>query len=92
MLLNFDFIRYFLISGLFIGFIVLLIGVFIVVWRLFLIVDVLSYVILGGIFFGMFLFIIIFVFLVINFMWFGIFFVVIGVLLIEKLRILFFNY
>ena len=80
-LLNFDFIRYSLISGLLIGFIAPLIGAFIVVRRLSLIADALSHVTLGGISFGMFLLTIIPVFSVINPMWFGILFAVIGALL-----------
>lgn len=91
-LLNFDFMRYFLISGILIGFIVFLIGVFIVVRWLLFIVDVLSYVILGGIFFGMFLFIIMLILVFINLMWFGILFVIVGVFLIEKLRMLYIVY
>lgn len=91
-LLNFDFIRYSLISGLLIGFIAPLIGAFIVVRRLSLIADALSHVTLGGISFGMFLLSIIPVFSVINPMWFGILFAVIGALLIEKLRTSFSNY
>lgn len=91
-LLNFDFIRYSLISGLLIGFISPLIGAFIVVRRLSLIADALSHVTLGGISFGMFLLTIIPVFSVINPMWFGILFAVIGALLIEKLRTSFSNY
>lgn len=91
-LLNFDFIRYSLISGLLIGFIAPLIGAFIVVRRLSLIADGLSHVTLGGISFGMFLLTIIPVFSVINPMWFGILFAVIGALLIEKLRTSFSNY
>ena len=75
-LLNFDFIRYSLISGLLIGFIAPLIGAFIVVRRLSLIADALSHVTLGGISFGMFLLTIIPVFSVINPMWFGILFAV----------------
>ena len=91
-LLNFDFIRYSLISGLLIGFIAPLIGAFIVVRILSLIADALSHVTLGGISFGMFLLTIIPVFSVINPMWFGILFAVIGALLIEKLRTSFSNY
>ena len=91
-LLNFDFIRYSLISGLLIGFIAPLIGAFIVVRRLSLIADALSHVTLGGISFGMFLLTIIPVFSVINPMCFGILFAVIGALLIEKLRTSFSNY
>ncbi|KZG70721.1 metal ABC transporter permease [Staphylococcus epidermidis] len=91
-LLNFDFNRYSLISGLLIGFIAPLIGAFIVVRRLSLIADALSHVTLGGISFGMFLLTIIPVFSVINPMWFGILFAVIGALLIEKLRTSFSNY
>lgn len=91
-LLNFDFIRYSLISGLLIGFIAPLIGAFIVVRRLSLIADALSHVTLGGISFGMFLLTIIPVFSVINPMWFGILFAIIGALLIEKLRTSFSNY
>lgn len=75
-----------------IGFIVFLIGVFIVVRWLLFIVDVLSYVILGGIFFGMFLFIIMLILVFINLMWFGILFVIVGVFLIEKLRMLYIVY
>ncbi|HHD6547350.1 TPA: metal ABC transporter permease, partial [Staphylococcus aureus] len=52
-LLNFDFMRYSLISGILIGFIAPLIGAFIVVRRLSLIADALSHVTLGGISFGM---------------------------------------
>ena len=91
-LLNFDFIRYSLISGLLIGFIAPLIGAFIVVRRLSLIADALSHVTLGGISFGMFLLTIIPVFSVINPMLFGILFAVIGALLIEKLTTSFSNY
>ena len=46
-LLNFDFMRYSLISGILIGFIAPLIGAFIVVRRLSLIADALSHVTLG---------------------------------------------
>ena len=81
-----------MISGLLIGFIAPLIGAFIVVRRLSLIADALSHVTLGGISFGMFLLTIIPVFSVINPMWFGILFAVIGALLIEKLRTSFSNY
>ena len=81
-----------MISGLLIGFIAPLIGAFIVVRRLSLIADALSHVTLGGISFGMFLLTIIPVFSVINPMWFGILFTVIGALLIEKLRTSFSNY
>ena len=49
-LLNFDFMRYSLISGILIGFIAPLIGAFIVVRRLSLIADALSHVTLGGIY------------------------------------------
>ena len=89
---NCDFIRYSMSSGLLIGFIAPLIGAFIVVRRLSLIADALSHVTLGGISFGMFLLTIIPVFSVINPMWFGILFAVIGALLIEKLRTSFSNY
>ena len=54
-LLNFDFMRYSLLSGILIGFIAPLIGAFIVVRRLSLIADALSHVTLGGISFGMFI-------------------------------------
>ena len=70
-LLNFDFMRYSLISGILIGFIAPLIGAFIVVRRLSLIADALSHVTLGGISFGMFLLTIM---------------PIVGALLIEKLR------
>ena len=46
-LLNFDFMRYSLLSGILIGFIAPLIGAFIVVRRLSLIADALSHVTLG---------------------------------------------
>ena len=91
-LLNFDFMRYSLISGVLIGFIAPLIGTFIVVRRLSLIADALSHVTLGGISFGMFILTIIPVLSLINPMWFGILFAVIGAMLIEKLRTSFSNY
>ena len=91
-LLNFDFIRYSLISGILIGFIAPLIGAFIVVRRLSLIADALSHVTLGGISFGMFILTVIPALSLINPMWFGILFAVIGALLIEKLRTSFSNY
>ncbi|MBL7573296.1 metal ABC transporter permease [Staphylococcus saccharolyticus] len=91
-LLNFDFMRYSLISGVLIGFIAPLIGAFIVVRRLSLIADALSHVTLGGISFGMFILTIIPVLSLINPMWFGILFAVIGAMLIEKLRTSFSNY
>ena len=85
-LLNFDFMRYSLISGILIGFIAPLIGAFIVVRRLSLIADALSHVTLGGISFGMFLLTILPAASFINPMWFGILFAIIGALLIEELR------
>ncbi|MGC9592858.1 metal ABC transporter permease [Staphylococcus aureus] len=85
-LLNFDFMRYSLISGILIGFIAPLIGAFIVVRRLSLIADALSPVTLGGISFGMFLLTIMPTLVFINPMWFGILFAIVGALLIEKLR------
>ncbi len=85
-LLNFDFMRYSLISGILIGFIAPLIGAFIVVIRLSLIADALSHVTLGGISFGMFLLTIMPTLVFINPMWFGILFAIVGALLIEKLR------
>lgn len=91
-LLNFDFMRYSLISGILIGFIAPLIGAFIVVRRLSLIADALSHVTLGGISFGMFILTLIPALSLINPMWFGILFAVIGALLIEKLRTSFSNY
>ncbi|MBF0813984.1 MULTISPECIES: metal ABC transporter permease [Staphylococcus] len=91
-LLNFDFMRYSLISGLLIGLIAPLIGAFIVVRRLSLIADALSHVTLGGISFGMFVVTIIPTVAFINPMWFGILFAVIGALLIEKLRTSYSNY
>lgn len=91
-LLNFDFMRYSLISGILIGFIAPFIGAFIVVRRLSLIADALSHVTLGGISFGMFILTVIPALSLINPMWFGILFAVIGALLIEKLRTSFSNY
>ena len=91
-LLNFDFMRYSLISGILIGFIAPLIGAFIVVRRLSLIADALSHVTLGGISFGMFFVTIAPALTFINPMWFGILFAVIGALLIEKLRTSYSNY
>ena len=85
-LLNFDFVRYSLISGLLIGFVAPLIGAFIVVRRLSLIADALSHVTLGGISFGMFLITVVPAVAFINPMWFGILYAVVGALLIEKLR------
>lgn len=91
-LLNFDFMRYSLISGILIGFIAPLIGAFIVVRRLSLIADALSHVTLGGISFGMFIITVIPAFVFINPMWFGILFAIIGALLIENLRRSYSNY
>lgn len=91
-LLNFDFMRYSLLSGILIGFIAPLIGAFIVVRRLSLIADALSHVTLGGISFGMFFVTIAPALTFINPMWFGILFAVIGALLIEKLRTSYSNY
>ncbi|AGZ24443.1 MULTISPECIES: metal ABC transporter permease [Staphylococcus] len=91
-LLNFDFMRYSLISGILIGFIAPLIGAFIVVRRLSLIADALSHVTLGGISFGMFVITVIPALTLINPMWFGILFAIIGALLIEKLRTSYTNY
>lgn len=91
-LLNFDFVRYSLISGLLIGFVAPLIGAFIVVRRLSLIADALSHVTLGGISFGMFLITVVPVVAFINPMWFGILYAVVGALLIEKLRTSYSNY
>lgn len=91
-LLNFDFMRYSLISGVLIGLIAPLIGAFIVVRRLSLIADALSHVTLGGISFGMFVINIIPAFTFINPMWFGILFAIIGALLIENLRSSYSNY
>lgn len=91
-LLNFDFMRYSLVSGLLIGLIAPLIGAFIVVRRLSLIADALSHVTLGGISFGMFIATVIPTLAFINPMWFGILYAVIGALLIEKLRTSYSNY
>ncbi|MCJ1662029.1 metal ABC transporter permease [Staphylococcus sp. NRL 18/288] len=91
-LLNFDFMRYSLISGILIGFIAPLIGAFIVVRRLSLIADALSHVTLGGISFGMFVLTLSPVLAFINPMWFGILFAIVGALLIEKLRTSYTNY
>lgn len=91
-LLNFDFMRYSLASGLLIGLIAPLIGAFIVVRRLSLIADALSHVTLGGISFGMFFVTVIPTLAFINPMWFGILYAVIGALLIEKLRTSYSNY
>ncbi|MGV3111592.1 metal ABC transporter permease [Staphylococcus pettenkoferi] len=91
-LLNFDFVRYSLISGLLIGFVAPLIGAFIVVRRLSLIADALSHVTLGGISFGMFLITVVPAVAFINPMWFGILYAVVGALLIEKLRRSYSNY
>lgn len=84
--------RYSLISGLLIGFIAPLIGAFIVVRRLSLIADALSHVTLGGISFGMFILTVFPALIIINPMWFGILFAIIGALLIEKLRTSYTNY
>lgn len=91
-LLNFDFVRYSLISGLLIGFVAPLIGAFIVVRRLSLIADALSHVTLGGISFGMFLITVVPAVAFINPIWFGILYAVVGALLIEKLRTSYSNY
>ncbi|PTK70709.1 metal ABC transporter permease [Staphylococcus haemolyticus] len=91
-LLNFDFMRYSLLSGILIGFIAPLIGAFIVVRRLSLIADALSHVTLGGISFGMFVLTLSPALAIINPMWFGILFAIVGALLIEKLRTSYSNY
>ncbi|GAA6817246.1 metal ABC transporter permease [Helicobacter pylori] len=91
-LLNFDFMRYSLLSGLLVGFIAPLIGAFIVVRRLSLIADALSHVTLGGISFGMFLITVLPALTFINPMWCGILFAIIGAVLIEKLRTSYSNY
>lgn len=91
-LMNFDFMRYSLISGLLIGLIAPLIGAFIVVRRLSLIADALSHVTLGGISFGMFILTISPILAFINPIWFGILFAIVGALLIEKLRTSYSNY
>lgn len=91
-LLNFDFMRFSLLSGILIGFIAPLIGAFIVVRRLSLIADALSHVTLGGISFGMYVITLLPALTFINPMWFGILFAVIGALLIEKLRTSYSNY
>ena len=80
-LLNFDFMRYSLLSGILIGFIAPLIGAFIVVRRLSLIADALSHVTLGGISFGMFIITLSPALAFINPMWFGIIFAIVGALL-----------
>ncbi|MCH4354578.1 metal ABC transporter permease [Staphylococcus sp. HMSC068D03] len=91
-LLNFDFMRYSLLSGILIGFIAPLIGAFIVVRRLSLIADALSHVTLGGISFGMFILTLSPALTIINPMWFGILYAIVGALLIEKLRTSYSNY
>ncbi|MDY4022893.1 MAG: metal ABC transporter permease [Staphylococcus borealis] len=91
-LLNFDFMRYSLLSGILIGFIAPLIGAFIVVRRLSLIADALSHVTLGGISFGMFVLTLSPTLAIINPMWFGILFAIIGAILIENLRTSYSNY
>ena len=91
-LLNFDFMRYSLLSGLLVAFIAPLIGAFIVVRRLSLIADALSHVTLGGISFGMFLITVLPALTFINPMWCGILFAIIGAILIEKLRTSYSNY
>ncbi|MEB5827379.1 metal ABC transporter permease [Staphylococcus haemolyticus] len=91
-LLNFDFMRYSLLSGILIGFIAPLIGAFIVVRRLSLIADALSHVTLGGISFGMFILTLSPALAIINPMWFGILFAIVAALLIEKLRTSYSNY
>lgn len=91
-LLNFEFMRYSLASGLLIGLIAPLIGAFIVVRRLSLIADALSHVTLGGISFGMFVVTVMPTLAFINPMWFGILYAIIGALLIEKLRTSYSNY
>ncbi|AVP37155.1 metal ABC transporter permease [Staphylococcus felis] len=91
-LLNFEFIRYSMISGLLVGLIAPLIGTFIVVRRLSLIADALSHVTLGGISFSMFLMTLTPFFSQINPIWTGILFSIVGALLIEKLRTSYKNY
>ena len=89
-LLNFDFMRYSLLSGILIGFIAPLIGAFIVVRRLSLIADALSHVTLNLIWHVYTNFVT--ALAIINPMWFGILFAIVGALLIEKLRTSYSNY
>ena len=82
-LLNFDFMRYSLLSGILIGFIAPLIGAFIVVRRLSLIADVTLHLVVSHS--GCFVTIAP-ALTFINPMWFGILFAIIGALLIENLE------
>ncbi|TDM13124.1 metal ABC transporter permease [Macrococcus lamae] len=90
-LIQFNFMRYSVISGMLIGILAPLIGTFIVVRRLSLIADALSHVTLGGISFGMLVTKLVPA-IVISPVWSGILFSIIGALLIERLRTVYKHY
>lgn len=83
---QFDFLRYSLYTGLMIGFLAPVIGVFIVVRRLSLIADALSHITLTGIAFSLLLGRHLSFFAVLNPIYMGMVFSVSGALLIERLR------
>lgn len=91
-LLNYEFLQNAFISGLIIGFIAPLLGVFIVVRRMSLIADALSHVTLAGITGGLFLSQNIAVFFFIHPIYFGIAASVLGSILIERLRAIYKHY
>lgn len=85
-IISYDFIRYALLIGVFIGFLAPVLGVFIVVRRQTLIADALSHITLTGIAFHLFLAQFVNVLYSFNPVWMGMGFAVTGSLIMEKLR------
>lgn len=85
-LLNYSFLQYALITGLMIGLIAPLMGVFLVVRRFSLIADALSHITLAGVAAGLLLGEIFALFAGVDPIFFGMLFAVLGALLIESLR------
>lgn len=85
-LLNYTFLQYALITGLIIGLIAPLMGVFLVVRRLSLIADALSHITLAGVAAGILIGESIVIFVGVDPILFGLIFAILGALLIESLR------
>jgi zinc transport system permease protein len=85
-ILNYSFMQYALLSGIIIGFIAPLIGIFLVVRRLSLIADALSHITLSGVAAGLFLGQYFAFFKMISPVYMGMIFSVMGAFLIDKLR------
>ena len=83
---NYEFLRYTLFSGIIIGLIAPILGTFLIVRRLSMMADGLSHVTLSGVAFGMLVSKKIAFFSMVNPLFFGMLFSVIGSLFIERLR------